>query len=938
VLADGAPVNALPLGRSAELRVGGARPLVIASATPRWPLPCLVGMDRACGVRRWTVRDGARARAVAVPLTARGVAAASLDPALARAPLTVFLHDGEAWVAAAPSARATVDGVAVPAGADARRAPVVQVGVGAAAASLRLEADRADNRLLVRFGRRLAPAPWPLATRGDSATWRVTGAADGAEAEPGTLPRLAPGLEAPLGPRAGGYDGALTWARAGWRWHAAGTSRAVALRGETRLPGTGAAAAERGHLLRVAPADAAADPFPLLAAFWVLGALLLAADAARGDGDARALRVGVVGVAYALLAARVALAVRVTRAPPFSDEAVPTTVVLLAALPVLAWLLARWPALPGLGRRLGPALAALRGAARAGGAVARVQARAWVVPAGALLLVLAAAGAVWAGAGGADRAAFVLLVPLAGSVGLAGLHRVLVPAAAQDAARGTPLGFLAPHSDFGFGRRHLARSVLALLVLVALYVALALSPRGVSTLLSLAAYAGAVAWVHLFVRERAQLRPRMAPARALRLAGAAAAAGAALGALAMLLLRPAGALAPALGALAGGALAAAAAAAALLPRARALRAWPYRARDVLPPAGFVLLPAALLVVSSAVSVSRLGITLGFAIACAGLLLVVRVVTVLWYAETRARALAAPVPRQLGWWIVLAALSVYAGYLAADRGLVLLLFTAVLTTVVFGAATLGGRRLIGALAMLAAVVAAIAFALHAPLRGLPDPDARLATPQMRYAAVRAPEALQAQALVARPAEAREIVSTLQQDWGMRAYAALGGTWGRGAYGVPYVPRAIAPDVALTDNVFALWVLAEHGFAGAAALLATYLALAGVLLLAAAHATRRYGTVHRAILLGGLAAYVLTPALYMAAANASLLPLTGQNLPGLGLRSGADAAFVAWLVALALARAPRDAEATGGTTSRRGRARGRCAACGARSGRRRAPPPR
>ena len=48
VLADGAPVNALPLGRSAELRVGGARPLAITSATPRWPLPCLVGMDRAC--------------------------------------------------------------------------------------------------------------------------------------------------------------------------------------------------------------------------------------------------------------------------------------------------------------------------------------------------------------------------------------------------------------------------------------------------------------------------------------------------------------------------------------------------------------------------------------------------------------------------------------------------------------------------------------------------------------------------------------------------------------------------------------------------------------------------------------------------------------------------------------------------------------------------
>ncbi|MDF1506544.1 hypothetical protein, partial [Roseisolibacter sp. H3M3-2] len=87
--ADGAPVNALPLGRSAEIRVGGASGVSVASATPRWPLPCLVGMDRACGVRVWTVRDGARVRTVRVPLGARGVSVATLDPALARAPLTV---------------------------------------------------------------------------------------------------------------------------------------------------------------------------------------------------------------------------------------------------------------------------------------------------------------------------------------------------------------------------------------------------------------------------------------------------------------------------------------------------------------------------------------------------------------------------------------------------------------------------------------------------------------------------------------------------------------------------------------------------------------------------------------------------------------------------------------------------------------------------------
>ena len=867
-------------------------------------------VERACGLRTWTLESSSGARTLTVPLGTRGVAGASLgDPRLARTALTIFLHDGAPWLAASPRARVSVDGVPVPTQVRAFAPVALRIGSGGQATAATLDVDRTDARLLVRFGRRLAPAAWPLAARGGTrAVWRVSGATDGVETQPGTLPRLAPGIEAPLGPRGGAerrYDGALEWSGSAWRWHVAGRTRTLGLDAEQRLPGL--AADERGHLLRLSSADQTANPLPLLSAFWLLGALLLAVDAARGSGEARGLRVALVGTAYTLLAARVILAVRVTRAAPFSDEAVPTTLVLLAAFPLLAWLLARWSALPGFGPRLAPAWRALRAGLGAGGEGARAQARVWALPAGALLLVAGTAVAVWIGAGGFDRAAFAVLVPFVGGAGLIGLHRVLVPSLAQDAARATPLGFLAPHSDFGFGRRHLARSVLALLVLVALYVALVLAPRGLSTVASLAAYVAAVVWVHVFVRERALLRPRIATARALQLAGIAAGVGAAVGVLASLLARPTGGVGAIVGSMALGAtLTLGAAAAALWPRVRTLRAWPYRARDVLPPRGYVLLPAALLLVSAGVSVSRLGITLGFAVACAALLLVVRVVTVLWYAETRARALAATPPRQLEWWIVLAALSVYGGYLAADRGLVLLLMIAVLTTVVFGAATLGGRRLIGAIALLAGVVGVVAYALHAPLRHLPDPATHLATPQMRYAAVHAPAAMQAQALVARTADAREIISTLQQDWGMRAYAALGGTLGRGLYGVPYVPRAISPDVALTDNVFALWILAEHGFAGAAALLGVYLTLAGVLLLAAAQATRRYSGVHRAILLGGLAAYLLTPALYMAAANASLLPLTGQNLPGLGLRSGADAAFLAWLLALALTALPGDAD--------------------------------
>jgi len=58
----------------------------------------------------------------------------------------------------------------------------------------------------------------------------------------------------------------------------------------------------------------------------------------------------------------------------------------------------------------------------------------------------------------------------------------------------------------------------------------------------------------------------------------------------------------------------------------------------------------------------------------------------------------------------------------------------------------------------------------------------------------------------------------------------------------------------------------------------------------------------------------PALYMAAANVSLLPLTGQNLPLLGLRSGADVAFASWTLALAVIALPRATGAARGVTER------------------------
>jgi hypothetical protein len=298
-----------------------------------------------------------------------------------------------------------------------------------------------------------------------------------------------------------------------------------------------------------------------------------------------------------------------------------------------------------------------------------------------------------------------------------------------------------------------------------------------------------------------------------------------------------------------------------------------------------------------------------------------VFAVLWHRETKERVDAhvrgtAPggqTRRRTPLFLVLA-LTIFAGYLGADRGLMLLLVTSVLATLVMATAMLGPRRLAAAVVALVVTLGSVALWLRVSPAELASRPVDLATPQVRFAAVRYPRALERQLLVARSGPAREIVSTLQQDWGMRAYAAAGRTWGNGLYGTPYTRRAISEDVALTDNAFAVFVLSEHGFAGGAVLLSVYLTLALLLLGSAMVAGRAVNEVPRGILLGGLAMYVAVPALYMAAANVSLLPLTGQNLPLLGLRSGADVAFAAWTLALAVTALPRAAGVARGLTER------------------------
>jgi cell division protein FtsW (lipid II flippase) len=897
VTAGGRLLAAASLGRSATLIVSrsGSAPATVRASMPWWPLGCVTRVAAACSYR--TLSAGGTSTKVRV--TESGIWSDALDPAFARIPAFVlFRRDGSAYAAAGARTTLTVNGAPPP--SEARTATgTIEIGIGREVSRVRVVADRRANRLHVLFAGRLIGDRWPLHAGSDRAVHRVS---YGAPASPGTLP-LIDLNGTPLGTSAAPYSGALEWTPGRWRWHADGRMRTIAANETVLLPGTGAARTERGHLVRLSEGAAAQGSLATIALVWLLGALLLATSAGAPLGALPALRIAVLGLAYTLAMVRTTIAVRVATSEPFNAEAVPTTLVFLIAFPVLVWLLERlrernwWRLQDGIGS---PAQ--------------------WRFALN-LLVVAGAGAATYVLAGGIDRALFVTFIVIAGSVGLLVLQSLLVPAEARTAAVGAPLGMFEIGAERGFSSRHLMRAVSTLLVLVVLYIALALSLRGVPPYLSMAAYSVVLVVVYVAAELRGRVWPRMAPSMHRLIVRSGTAAGAVaglLGALSLAGLRPLPAI---IGGVAGALAAALGMRFVLAPLVGPVRLWPYRRQDILPPVWFAFAPVALLLVAQWGAVRRLGITLGFALALAGLLLVVRVFAVLWHRETKERVdahIRGTTPggdtRRRTPAFVLLALTIYAGYLGADRGLMLLLVTSVLATLIMATAMLGPKRLAASVLALVVTLGAVGAWLRVSPAELAARPMTLATPQVRFAAVRHPRALERQLLVTKSGAAREIVSTLQQDWGMRAYAASGGTWGNGLYGTGYTRRAISEDVALTDNAFAVFVLSEHGFAGGAALLSVYLALALLLLASATIAGRAVNEVPRGILLGGLAMYVAVPALYMAAANVSLLPLTGQNLPLLGLRSGADVAFASWTLALAVIALPRAAGVARGVTER------------------------
>jgi hypothetical protein len=156
----------------------------------------------------------------------------------------------------------------------------------------------------------------------------------------------------------------------------------------------------------------------------------------------------------------------------------------------------------------------------------------------------------------------------------------------------------------------------------------------------------------------------------------------------------------------------------------------------------------------------------------------------------------------------------------------------------------------------------------------------------------------------------------QVWGGRAYASSGFT-GTGFAGTAILGRGIPTAVSYAENTFSVYVLSEHGALGGISVLLVYLALlivVGVWIFRVHRSVQesRDGLAVLAMTVGGVL-WLTLPAIYVAASNLAMVPLTGQNMPFLGLNSWADVVLASGLatgIIFGLAALPEPGNRKGG----------------------------
>jgi hypothetical protein len=199
----------------------------------------------------------------------------------------------------------------------------------------------------------------------------------------------------------------------------------------------------------------------------------------------------------------------------------------------------------------------------------------------------------------------------------------------------------------------------------------------------------------------------------------------------------------------------------------------------------------------------------------------------------------------------------------------------------------------------------AFAsLGGPLRHVPGFTEPVRRSVVRGLAAFHPDLLERVLARAGPSPAREeIVPALEQVWGGRAYSASG-LAGHGLAGPTVIGRGVPAAVSDAENAFSVYLIAEHGFLGGLAVLAAYIVMTIVPLVVlwsihrAPPDAKRPDDTAIAVLVGGIL-LITVPAVYVAASNLAMVPLTGQNMPFLGLNAWSDVTFVGGIITAILA---------------------------------------
>jgi cell division protein FtsW (lipid II flippase) len=164
--------------------------------------------------------------------------------------------------------------------------------------------------------------------------------------------------------------------------------------------------------------------------------------------------------------------------------------------------------------------------------------------------------------------------------------------------------------------------------------------------------------------------------------------------------------------------------------------------------------------------------------------------------------------------------------------------------------------------------------------------------------------------AAPGEPRDLLMpSIEQIWGAAAYASAGFT-GVGLGKAPIGDRGVAIAVSYAENSYSVYVLAEHGWFGGVVVLACYLLLAIAVGILVHLSSKNDGPRTRAIRAQFLVAVLVMviPAVYVALSNIGVLPITGQNMPFLGLNAWSDVAVCAGVIGMLVTCAIHNVEAT------------------------------